>query len=221
MLVFNRAARGFKAGDSARLHSLTDTHLVVENENRVVPIAFKYLNKVTVCQRKEMTLAAGDRLQLKANGRSMENKKLANGELVTVKSLSPNGRIALVDGRTLDKNFRQFVRGYAVTSYASQGRSVNHVLFCDSAAKGATNNQQWYVTISRGKKGIQIFTMDKEQLRDNITRSGDRPLALDVAPREKDSRIVAVRRIQGFLRERAMKHTAQTQRVSNSLGIGR
>ena len=98
---------------------------------------------------------------------------------------------------------------------------MNHVLFCDSAAKGATNNQQWYVTISRGKKGIQIFTMDKEQLRDNITRSGDRPLALDVALREKDSRIVAVRRIQGFLRARAMKHTAQTQRVSNSLGVGR
>ncbi len=221
VLVFNRDARGFKAGDSARLHSLTDTHLVVENENRVVPIAFKYLNKVTVCQQREMALAAGDRLQLKANGRSMENKKLANGELVTVKSLSPDGRIALADGRTLDKNFRQFVRGYAVTSYAAQGKSVNHVLFCDSAAKGATNNQQWYVTISRGKKGIQIFTMDKEQLRDNITRSGNRPLALDVAPREKDSRTVAVRRIQGFLRERAMKHAAQTQRVSNSLGIGR
>jgi len=146
---------------------------------------------------------------------------VANGELVTVKSLSSDGRIALADGRTLDKNFRQFVRGYAVTSYASQGKSVNHVLFCDSAGKGATNNQQWYVTISRGKKGIQIFTMDKEQLRDNIRRSGDRPLALDVAPGLKDSRIVAVRRIQGFLRERAMKHAAQTQRVSNSLGVGR
>ena len=103
----------------------------------------------------------------------------------------------------------------------NRDKSVNHVLFCDSAAKGATNNQQWYVTISRGRKGIQIFTMDKEQLRDNITRSGDRPLALDVAPRLKDSRTVAVRRIQGFLRERAMKHAAQTQRVSNSLSIGR
>ena len=221
VLVFNRNARGFKAGDSVRLFSLTATHLVVESENCVVPVAFKYLSKVTVCQRKEMALAAGDKLQLKANGRSIENKKLANGELVTVKSLSSDGRIVLADGRTMHKNFRQFVRGYAVTSYASQGKSVNHVLFCDSAAKGATNNQQWYVTISRGKKGIQIFTMDKEQLRENITRSGDRPLALDVARRDKDSRTVAVRRIQGFLGERAMKHTAQTQRVSNSLGVGR
>ena len=76
----------------------------------------------------------------------------------------------------MDKNFRQFVRGYAITSYASQGKSVNYVLFSDSAAKAATNNQQWYVTISRGKKGIHIFTTDKEQLRENITAARtDRP----------------------------------------------
>ena len=79
----------------------------------------------------------------------------------------------------LAKNFRQFVRGYAITSYASQGKSVEHVLFSDSAAKAATNQQQWYVTISRGKKGIRIFTTDKEQLRENITRSGHRPSAVD------------------------------------------
>jgi hypothetical protein len=91
-----------------------------------------------------------------------------------------DGRIALTDGRVLDKNFRQFVRGYAITSYASQGKSVDHVLFSDSMAKAATNQQQWYVTISRGKKGIHIFTTDKEQLRENITRSADRPSVMDL-----------------------------------------
>ena len=125
-------------------------------------------------------MASGDRLQLKANGRSVENRKLVNGELVTVETVHPNGRIALTDGRILDKKFRQFVRGYAITSYASQSKSVDHVLFSDSAAKAATNQQQWYVTISRGKKGIHIFTSDKEQLRENITRSADRPSVMDL-----------------------------------------
>jgi len=127
-----------------------------------------------------MALASGDKLQLKANGRSVENRKLVNGELVTVKTVQSDGRIALADGRVLDKNFRQFVRGYAITSYASQGKSVDHVLFSDSMAKAATNQQQWYVTISRGKKGIHIFTTDKEQLRENITRSADRPSVMDL-----------------------------------------
>jgi hypothetical protein len=126
-----------------------------------------------------MPLATGDRLQLKANGRSANNRKLANGELVTVKTDQPDGRITLADGRVLSKEFRQFVRGYAVTFYAAQGKSVDHVLFSDSAVKTATNQQQWYVTISRGKRGIHIFTTDKEQLRENIQRSDDRPSVMD------------------------------------------
>lgn len=179
VLVFNRAAGGFKAGQSARMKGIADGCLMVEGDTRVASIPFRQLGKITVCQRKEMALAPGDRLQLKANGRSVENQRLANGELVTVKALSGGGSIVLEDGRTLGKDFRQFVRGYAVTSNGSQGKSVDYVLFSDSAVRAATNQQQWYVTISRGKKGIHIFTGDKEALRENITRSGDRPLVLD------------------------------------------
>ena len=152
---------------------------------------------MTICEEKEMALSPGDKLQLKANGQSVENEKLANGELVTVKAVHADGRIALEDGRTLDKDFRLFVRGYAVTSYAAQGKSVDHVLFSDSAVKAATNMQQWYVTISRGKKGIHIFTCDKEELRENIMRAGDRPLAMD-AEQTDASQMIAVRKIQAI-----------------------
>jgi len=79
-------------------------------------------------------------------------------------------------------DYRQFVRGYAVTSYAAQGKTVDYVLFSDSAVKAATNEQQWYVTISRGRKGVKIFTADKIQLRQNITHSGNRMLAMDMKP---------------------------------------
>ena len=77
------------------------------------------------------------------------------------------------------------MRGYAVTSYASQGKTVDYVLFSDSAVKAATNRQQWYVTISRGRKGIRIFTSDPQQLRENVARSGDRELALDLQQRSR------------------------------------
>ncbi len=180
VLVFNRDVRGFKAGELARLKQITDTHLIVESDTRIALISFDHLEKLTVCQSREMALAAGDRLQLKTNGRSVENRKLVNGELVTVEAVCPDGRIALKDGRVLDKDFRQFVRGYAITSYAAQGKSVDHVLFSDSLAQAATNQQQWYVTMSRGKKGIHIFTTDKEQLRENITRNADRPSVMDL-----------------------------------------
>ncbi len=180
LLVFNRDVRGFKKGDNAQLKAVTQTHLIVENETRVVSVSLKYLDRITVCQRKELPLACGDQLQLKANGRSEEGKQLANGELVTVKNTGADGRIELTDGRVMRANYRQFVHGYAVTSYASQGKTVDYVLFSDSAVRAATNDQQWYVTISRGRKGVHIFTTDKPQLKESIARSGQRELALDL-----------------------------------------
>jgi hypothetical protein len=78
-------------------------------------------------------------------------------------------------------HYRQFLRGYAVTSYGSQGKTVDHVLFSDSAVRAASNAQQWYVTISRGRKSVRIFTPDKLELHHAIMRSGDRELALDLA----------------------------------------
>ncbi|MFZ1072675.1 MAG: AAA family ATPase, partial [Verrucomicrobiia bacterium] len=182
VLVFNRPTAGFKSGSAGKLRGITDKHLLIEADNRIRPVPFKELDKITVCQPKELSLSTGDRLQLKANAQSQDGRRLANGELVTVKEIHQDGRIALNDGRVLAKNYRQFVRGYAVTSYAAQGKNVDYVLFSDSAVKAATNEQQWYVTISRGRRGVKIFTADKIQLRQNITHSGHRTLALDMKP---------------------------------------
>jgi conjugative relaxase-like TrwC/TraI family protein len=181
ILVFNRPTAGFKSGSTGKLCGITNKHVLIEADHRIRPVPFKELDKITVCHPKELSLSNGDRLQLKANAQSQDGRRLANGELVTVKEIHQDGRIALNDGRVLPKNYRQFVRGYAVTSYAAQGKTVDYVLFSDSAVKAATNEQQWYVTISRGRKGVKIFTADKIQLRQNIAHSGHRTLALDMA----------------------------------------
>ena len=183
VVVPNRNAGGFRRGQCARLVAITRNGLVLEGGGKVRTVPFRFADRLTVCQPKELALAAGDRLQLKANGRTRQGRRLANGELVSVDKVLADGRIKLQDGRVLETDYRRFVRGFAITSYASQGKTVDYVLFSDSAIKPATNRQQWYVTISRGRKGIRIFTSDKEQLRENILRSGDRPLAMDVASR--------------------------------------
>ena len=109
---------------------------------------------------------------------------------VAVAQFSVGGDITLEGGRTIPATFRQFTRGYAVTSYGSQGKTVEHVLFSDSANRAATNTEQWYVTISRGRKSICIFTTDKAQLAQSIQRAGHRELALDLfAPPARNKRI--------------------------------
>ena len=184
VIVFNRETKDFAKGEIGTLLKATPTHLLVKAENRVQKVPFKLLSRLTVCQPVEMMLAKGDQLQLKANAPSLDGKELINGELVTVKAVNSNGRIQLKDGRILPGKYREFVRGYAITSYGSQGKTVEHVLFSDSSVKAATNNQQWLVTISRGTRAVKIFTQDKAQLRENVGRLGDRELAIEFAKQD-------------------------------------
>jgi conjugative relaxase-like TrwC/TraI family protein len=184
VIVFNRETSDFAKGEIGKLVMATPTHLLVKGEKKEQKVSFKLLNRLTVCQPVEMTLAKGDQLQLKANAPSPDGRELINGELVTVAGVNPKGQIQLKDGRTLPENYREFVRGYAITSYGSQGKTVEQVLFSDSSVKAATNNQQWLVTISRGTRAVKIFTQDKAQLRENVGRLGDRELAIEFAKQD-------------------------------------
>jgi conjugative relaxase-like TrwC/TraI family protein len=181
VIVFNQKVRQVESGTRGKLAGIVKAGVLIAVGGKCVTVSNKVLNKITVCLPREIPVAQGDKLHLKANRKLASGARVTNGELVAVKSVHANGNIELTDGRVLDKNFREFLPGYAVTSYGSQGKTVDYVLFSDSTIKAATNAQQWYVTISRGRRGIRIFTPDKEQLRENLARSGHRPLALEFA----------------------------------------
>jgi ATP-dependent exoDNAse (exonuclease V) alpha subunit len=180
VIVFNQKVRQADPGASGKLLGIVKIGVLVEVNGKCVTVANKLLDKITVCLPREILIAEGERLHLKANRNLAAGARTTNGELVTVKTVRHDGDIELADGRVLGKNFREFLPGYAVTSYGSQGKTVDHVLFSDSTIKAATNAQQWYVTISRGRRGIRIFTPDKIQLRENLVRSGHRPLAMEL-----------------------------------------
>ncbi|HEX5400622.1 MAG TPA: MobF family relaxase [Verrucomicrobiae bacterium] len=181
VIVFNQKVRQAEPGMRGKLTGIVKAGVLVKIDGKCVTVSNKVLNKITVCLPREIPVAQGDKLHLKANRKLASGARVTNGELVAVKSVYANGNIELADGRILDKSFREFLPGYAVTSYGSQGKTVDYVLFSDSTIKAATNAQQWYVTISRGRRGVRIFTPDKEQLRENLARSGHRPLALEFA----------------------------------------
>ena len=181
VVVFNQKVREAEPGAKGKLAGILKSSVLVEVGGRLITVSNKVLDHVTVYLPREISVAQGDRLHLKANRELASGGRVTNGELVTAKLVRPDGAVELTDGRVLDKSFREFLPGYAVTSYGSQGKTVDYVLFSDSTVKAATNAQQWYVTISRGRRGIRIFTPDKEQLRENVTRSGHRPLAMELA----------------------------------------
>jgi ATP-dependent exoDNAse (exonuclease V) alpha subunit len=213
VIVMNRSAAGFARGQVCQLVNINEKGLVLKTAEKTRTVPFRFVDRLTVCQPTGLALAAGDRLQLKANATATRGRRLANGELVTVEKVLADGRIKLRDGRTLPKDYRQFVRGFAITSYGSQGKTVDHVLFSDSAIKAATNQQQWYVTISRGRKGITIFTSDKVQLRENILRSGDRELAIDLVEQRQLRRLGIPRRLRHRCRHNRAYAAGFRQRI--------
>ncbi len=193
VVVFNQKVRQAEPGAKGKLAGILKSYVLVEVNGRFVTVSNKWLDRFSVCQPCELPVAQGDRLHLKSNRRLASGGRVTNGELVTVKAVRGDSGIELADGRVLDKNFREFLPGYAVTSYGSQGKTVDYVLFSDSTIKAATNAQQWYVTISRGRRGVRIFTPDKEQLRENVARSGHRPLAMEFAGQDAPRQGVVVR----------------------------
>ncbi len=176
----------YAKGELCEIAGANERGIVLVKDGRRSTLSYRYASRFVVSARTEMELAPGDRLQLKANGESVEGKRFANGELVTVRRVKKNGALVVIDDgggtKTLAPSQRVFVRGYAVTSYGSQGKTVDTVLFADAASHAATSANQWYVSITRGRKRVLVFTSDKTELRENIVRAGDRELAIDLKP---------------------------------------
>ena len=147
-------------------------------------MSYRYTDRLAVAVAREIEIAAGDRLQIKFNGRSVEGTRLNNGELVTVNEVGGDGSLVVEAGdgvrKTLAPTQRVLVRGFAVTSYGSQGKTVDTVIMADAGNRAATDAHQWYVTISRGRKQVLVFTPDKEALRVQVQAAGERELALDL-----------------------------------------
>jgi conjugative relaxase-like TrwC/TraI family protein len=183
---FLRRYGRFAKGDSCDILGANDRGIVLTKGNRRSTLSYRYAGRIVVAAQVAMEVAPGDRLQLKFNGKSTEGCAIANGELVTVRRVGADGALVVKDDagvrKTLSAQQRLFTRGYAVTSYASQGKTVDTVLFADSSNRAATNANQWYVAISRGRKRVVVFTSDKEALRANIRRDSGRDLALTLIP---------------------------------------
>lgn len=132
-----------------------------------------------VGESRVLKVAAGDRLLLQANA---ARKRFINGELVEVQAIQGDS-VVLTDGRVIPNNYRTFTHGYAVTSHAAQGKTVDEVLVvASSRSLPAISQQQFYVSISRGRDACRVFTDDAEMLRSHVTRSSARLAAVEVVP---------------------------------------
>jgi hypothetical protein len=123
-----------------------------------------------------------------------------------VKGFTRSGDLRLDNGWVISREFGHLHHGYAVTSHASQGKSVDHVLVAMNAtsAMAAGSAEQAYVSISRGRLGVTIYTDSREAVLEAAKVIAARPSAHDLAAKES-LRKASRNRIGRALREQAMR----------------
>ena len=190
---FVRNTRKFDRGETVEVQAVVENGLRVRRPDgtEVDFIPASAAASFDVGEARELKVAAGDWLLLQAN----QGRDFINGERVQVREIQ-NGRIALADGRQLPAAYNTFTHGYAVTSHSSQSKTVDDVLLVASSKSfGAVNREQFYVSISRGRERVHVFTDDAELLARRVTDSRERKAAVELqALRDDLARLGFVRR---------------------------
>jgi conjugative relaxase-like TrwC/TraI family protein len=199
---FHRRGHGFEKGETVQVVAVEDDSLKVQRTDGS-EAAFPLGQGSTlydVGENRKLKVAAGDKLLLQANA---ARKQFVNGELVEVKALQGDS-IILADGRVIPQNYRTFTHGYAVTSHAAQGKTVDEVLVvASSRSLPAVSREQFYVSISRGRERCRVFTDDTERLRSHVAHSSERLAAVEAVPHLRQRNFVqrVMARGHRFLKE--------------------
>jgi len=209
---FHRRGHGFEKGETVAVVAVENDSLKVQRSDGTETF-FPLGQGFALCdvgEKRKLKVAAGDKLLLQANAVAVR-KHFVNGELVEVKAIQGDS-ILLADGRVIPENYRTFTHGYAVTSHAAQGKTVDEVLVvASSRSLPAINQEQFYVSISRGRERCQIFTDDSDLLRSHVTRSSARLAAVEAMP-QRDFLQTILQRGNRFLKR-------FRQRIAQSLSI--
>jgi hypothetical protein len=122
--------------------------------------------KFSVFEREKVTLAVGDRIRF-TKKRQASRSKVPNNELRTVVGID-EGKIVFDKGEIVRNGAALHVdQGIAFISHASQAKTVDQVIASVPVRSfSQANEAQFYVTMSRARLAMHVFTDSKVALRD-------------------------------------------------------
>lgn len=127
-------------------------------------------SKVQAFSPQPLELKVGDRIQFTRNDRELGR---INGGRGTVSAIDQHSRTATIRnarGQTgtlnLDTVRDQHIRhAYVETAFAAQGRTADRVMIhVDSKATNLVDQKSFYVSLSRAKESVAIYTNDRAKL---------------------------------------------------------
>lgn len=166
----------------------SNTLTIQNREGKTVQINPRQNTKFEVYQPVQRQFAAGDRLVITQNDR---DRGLTNGMEARVECVKGQElELRLSNGRKIkmdlshEKN-RHLNYGYAQTAHRAQGRTADRVfVHAESQRRNLMNQKSLYVSLSRARSEIKIYTDNRQQLVQRVqTRQAEKQNALELSRR--------------------------------------
>jgi conjugative relaxase-like TrwC/TraI family protein len=172
---------GLKRGE---LYQVIETgpanQLTVESKGALITFNPMIHQKLSVYRFEQAELSQGDLVRINRNDAHLD---LANGDRFYVQQLDKN-HIVLSDGKrhvSLDtQKPLHLEHAYASTIHSSQGLTCDHVLIDIDTNSITTNQDIYYVAISRARLEAMIYTDNLNKLPEGIMRESIKHAALDI-----------------------------------------
>lgn len=190
---FNLNMPGLKRGSRWSVEQVSEKEIqLINTDGQTAILPTQASAKFEVFQLKEIALAKGDKVRITKNTFDESHKLLSNGQTYHVAAIDKGGNIQLRNtGSNVlytvnNMRFGHLAHAHCITSHASQGKTVDEVFIAQPAATfGATNAKQFYVSVSRARERVQVYTDDKEALLTHASGLGDRRSALELVAQSK------------------------------------
>lgn len=207
---FRQNTKSVMAGEQFAIEGVSDTGKVFgrdENGNvREVPLAAADRFEVYVEERRR--LAIGDRVRMVERAPTVGGGELTKGSFHRVEGFTTDGDVMLDRGHMVPKAFPFLDHGYSSTSVSAQGLTVNTVLVAMGAASvPAMSREQFYVSVSRGKRRVRLYVDDVKEVREAIQHTSARPSAHDLAEGRISADATRAQRLRAW--RRRLNHVAE------------
>lgn len=182
VVQFLQNAKGLRRGERLAVDAVEDGVVWLNRGDGRVPLPVNSAKSYQVFAVEEFGLAQGDRVRITQNGTTRDGKhRLNNGAHYEVAGFTSRGDVKFANGWIVDRDFGHWAYGYAATSHASQGKTVDQVFVAQSSTSlPASSLEQFYVSCSRAKEKVAIYTDDKVALKAAIQESTQRLSATEL-----------------------------------------
>ena len=174
----------FKEYEIIEIDKINNKIIVKDKDNKEVKIDLKKNALDLQIYTKEIqNFAKGDKIVFLQNNQDLG---IFNGELGYIKEYDKEKNILKVEKENGDvvefnpKVYDKFDLGYAITVHKSQGTTAKKVIAVfDTKYKDMNTFNLAYVALSRHKEDVEVFTTNKQELKEQVQKEQQKRSALE------------------------------------------